>query len=293
MRILFYFFCFAFLGSVTSLTAQADKKFKLPQALNEASGLIIQAADQFWWQNDSGHPAILYQTDGEGQLTDSIPLPLVNRDWEDLTHDYNGTWYIGDFGNNCNCRKNLRIYTYQPETGKLDSILFSYPDQTAFPPAPAYRNFDMEGFVWFKDSLHLFSKNQLKVGNYYTKHYTLPASPGSYVAQLRDSIFLKKRVVTAAAISPDGEQLILLSYNFNRLLGFIPTSSASLFSFRAFEDSNFFSGTMDRYGIPPFFIATQMEAVDFWDQQTLYIASEKTAFIKARAKRYRLKPSKR
>ena len=124
----------------------------------------------------------------------TINLPLKNTDWEDLTHDNNGNLYIGEFGNNANKRRDLKIYIYNLRTQDLDSILYAYPDQTQFPPAPEYRNFDMEGFFWHQDRLHIFSKNKFRKGNYYTKHYTLSAQAGEQNLQLRDSILLKNRI---------------------------------------------------------------------------------------------------
>ena len=116
----------------------------------------------------------MYVTDGTGQLKKTIRLQNAkNRDWEELTGDDKGNIYIGDFGNNANKRDNLIIYRYNPKTEKSKKIKFSYPDQRAFPPAPAQMNFDMEGFFWLDGELHLFSKNKVMVGNYVTKHYTL------------------------------------------------------------------------------------------------------------------------
>ncbi|MCB0641428.1 MAG: hypothetical protein KDC44_07295 [Phaeodactylibacter sp.] len=267
------------------LHAQAPKKIKLPWTLHEISGLYLEDAHTFWWHNDSGGRPILYQTNQKGVLKDSIVLAqLHNKDWEDLTHDHAGTFYIGDFGNNCNCRKDLKIYLYRPADQYLDSILFDYPDQTAFPPSKAYRNFDMEGFFWHQDSLHLFSKNKLWYGNYFTKHYELPARPGTYTAELRDSLYLKNRVVTGATISEDGETVVLVSYYFKKWLGFLPTSRASIFVFRDFEDGQYLKGHKEKQVIPPFFIATQYESVDFLNKDAVYVGSEKTLFIRPRAK---------
>jgi hypothetical protein len=268
-----------------SANAQTPKKMKLPWKLHEISGLYLENSDSFWWHNDSGGKPILYQTNKKGKIKDSLVLhQLKNKDWEDLTHDQKGTFYIGDFGNNCNCRKDLKIYIYRPEDQFLDSIQFHYPDQTAFPPSKAFRNFDMEGFFYHQDSLHLFSKNKLWHGNYFTKHYVLPANPGQYTAELRDSIYLKNRVVTGASISKDGEKVVLVSYYFKKFLGFIPTSKASIFIFKGYEEGHYLQGTKIKQVIPPFFIATQYESIDFLDKERVYVGSEKTVFIRPKAK---------
>ena len=268
-----------------TLNAQNPKKVKLPWKLHEISGLYLEDSNTFWWHNDSGGKPILYQTNNKGKIKDSLVLQqLKNKDWEDLTHDQNGTFFIGDFGNNCNCRKDLKIYIYKPEDQYLDSIQFHYPDQTAFPPSKPFRNFDMEGFFFHQDSLHLFSKNKLWHGNYFTKHYVLPAAPGAYTAALRDSIYLKNRVVTGASISEDGEKVVLVSYYFKKWLGFIPTSKASIFIFKDYDEGHYLQGTKIKQGIPPYFIATQYESIDFLNKEAVYVGSEKTLFIRPRAK---------
>lgn len=275
-------------GVAWSQPADPAWKFRLPDVLQEVSGLAITGTEKFWWLNDNDHPPTLYRTDGRGRLVDSIYLQgALNRDWEDLSTDNKGYFYIGDTGNNCNCRRDLRIYRYLPDSGELDSILFRLPDQGQFPPEQPWRNFDLEAFFWWNDSLHLFSKNTLKGGNFYTKHYVLPDSPGNHVAELRDSLFLKKRVVTAAAISDDGQTVALLAYHFRLFLGFIPSSKANVFFLEDYPAGHFLQGKVRRKGIPPYFIATQWESVDFMNPDAVYVASERTLFIRPKARRIR------
>lgn len=274
---------------IVNCTIAQPRKFVLPNELEEVSGLYIDAEKNFWWLTDSGTPATLYTTDDRGCPLESINLnPIKNVDWEELSADDQGNIYIFDAGNNRNQRRDLRIYIYQPITGEVDSILFNYPDQTEFPPSPAMANFDLEGAFWHNDSLHLFSKNSLRGGNYVTKHYVLAAEAGEQTAILRDSLFLKKRVVTAAAISPDGKTVALLAYNFKRWLGFIPISGASIFLFSDFENADFLKGKRRKIGTKSFILATQFESLDWLNNEELYIASEKTVFIKPKAKRIKI-----
>lgn len=272
--------------------AKIQKKIRLPQNLLETSGLYYAGPDSLWWHNDSGDQPRLVLTDQKGNIKKELLLPVVNRDWEDITHDNFGNIYIGDFGNNANARKDLRIYIFNPINETLDSILFTYPDQQAFPPTAALCNFDMEGFFWHNDSLHLFSKNRLISGNYYTKHYILPAQAGVFTAELRDSFYLKKRVVTAAAISPDGQNVALLSYFFRKILGFIPKTRTTIWSFSDFSDTNFFQGNLRKQKVKKCLVPTQFEALDFIDNQSVYVASERTPLYKQKAKRVKLKPLK-
>lgn len=268
--------------------AQAPKNFKLPPILEEVSGLYIASSDSLYWLNDSGDRPALYLTNAKGDLLETILLPIKNIDWEDLTNDDKGNIYIGDFGNNNNNRRDLRIYIYQPTTEQLDSITYAYSDQTKFPPTLADRNFNMEGFFWYSDSLHLFSKNEVKYGNYYTKHYRLAAQSGVQSLDFQDSLDLGNRVVTAAAISPDQQAVALLAYDYRRLFGFFPISSASIFLFQNFPDHRFLRArrSKQRLGVgSPFH---QYEALDFWNNKQVLVASEGIPFYKQRVKRLQL-----
>jgi len=272
-------------------TQKTTKKcFRLPAELKEVSGLYLENENSFWWLNDGGWAPILYNSNGKGNIIDSIVLNQIkNVDWEELTSDDKGNLYIGDFGNNLNKRQNLRIYIYNKQKALLDSIQFSYPDQAHFPPSPAQQSFDMEACFWHNETLHLFSKNRMGAGNYYTKHYTLSDQPGEQVAILKDSLYLKKRVVTAASISPDGKTVAMMAYNYKRILGFLPTSAATIFILRDFEGDNFFKGRLMKRKAPGFILATQWESLDYLDYKRLFVASEQTAFIRPKAKRVKLR----
>ena len=272
---------------------QPPRQFKLPDSLPEVSGLYYGGADSLWWHNDGGRGPALFRTDLRGALLETRRLDSIrNRDWEEMTVDPAGRFYLGDFGNNLNRRRDLTIYRYDPGTGRVDSIRFRYPDQTAFPPPPEQANFDMEAMVWYRDSLHLFSKNRLQTGDYFTNHYVLPAHPGNYVAILRDSLYLKNRVVTAAALSPDGNALALLSYYFKPFLGFLPVTRTTVFVMEDFTPERFLQGRQTRYRVPKGVMPTQYEAADFIDDQTLLIASERTIMFQQRARRVSIERKK-
>jgi hypothetical protein len=277
-------FCSSVLLSQNFLT---NKKFKLTKDLPEVSGAHLVGPDSLWWLNDSGNAAAIYRTDGGGVLQESYPVTgSVNRDWEDLASAPDGRIFIGDFGNNANRRQDLCIYILSKD-GVLDSIRFAYPDQTAFPPPKDQWQFDMEGFFYHQDSLHLFSKD--KSGNsYLTKHYSLPAQAGTYTATLRGQMELPKRIVTGAAISKDGKAVVLLAYRFKMLLGFIPLTPADLFLFRDFKGTDFLSGNMRKKRGARCLMPTQYEAVDFTGPHTVYIASERTPLFHQKAKRRKL-----
>lgn len=271
------------LPSITGLSQ--PRKIKLPPVLNEVSGLYYAGPDSLWWHNDGGNAPALYLTNNQGLVQKRVVLtPLRNVDWEDITADDHGLLYIGDFGNNGSSRRDLRIYAYDPSEESLDSISFRYPDQTAFPPSQG--SFDVEGFFWHNDSLHLFSKNRLPKSSFVTKHYVLAARPGEQTAELRDSLVLRKRVVTGAAFDRATGTVALVAYYYHKLLGILPLSRASVFLFRDYPAGHFLRGVHKRKRISCL-VAPQYESIDFTGGNFLYVASEKTLFVKPRAKRIR------
>lgn len=280
----------AFILCVQGLDAQIKHHFRLPDDLREVSGLALIDEDKLIWHNDSNHDPILYITDGEGKLLNALNYPgLPSTDWEDLADSPSGDLFIGNFGNNCHCRTDLAVYVLsETAASPIDSINFHYPDQTDFPPKKKWRNFNMEAMFWYKDSLHLFSKNELDDGNFYSKHYVIPAQPGTYQAILRDSILLKNRVVSGAAISPDQQSFVLLGLKFKKLLGFIPSSKATIFVFPDFDENDFFGTEPIKKGIRPYLYALQYEAIDYIDEETLVVGSEKTSVVPPKAKRIKL-----
>lgn len=259
-------FLIAWINLPIDLPAQSlHRRTRLPEALCEVSGMARLPNGDLWMLNDGGNAPSLYRLD---PVSDSIreirSLSCTNIDWEDLSADPAGNLYIGDFGNNGNNRRDLCIYQYSLSTGMLDSILFSYPDQNVFPPAEEKnRNFDCEAMAFFRDSLHLFSKNRFK-SDHITKHYVVPARPGRYVAELRDSIRLKNRVVSGAGISGDGKTLALTAYVVGLKWGFIPFSKASVFYFTGYNNARFFKGKKRKVRLPKFLIARQFESVLEW-----------------------------
>ena len=279
---------FFMLTNAIFLTAQnrPKKQFRLPDVLREVSGLHYAAADSLWWLNDSGNSPTLYLTNGVGEIKEEIRLPIRNVDWEDLTGDDKGRLYIGDFGNNRSLRRDLKIYVYEPSSGALDSIAFRYPDQSDYNGTSATQSFNVEGFFWHQDSLHLFSKSKLPKSNYLTKHYVLSQEGEDQVAELRDSIILKKRAVTAAAIDPTTGRVALLSYYYKIVLGFWPVSKASVYFFEDYPAGYFLRGKQSRKKASCL-LSLQYESLDFVDDKYLYIASEQTKFFRPRVKRLR------
>lgn len=195
----------------------------VPAKIKETSGIEVNNKNDLWSFNDSGGQPEIYGFDTLGELKRTIVIRNgFNIDWEDITQDDNGNFYLGDFGNNENSRKDLAIYKIPNplnlfnDTVDAEVIKFSYPDQTEFPPAKDKRNYDMEAFFYHNDSLYLFSKNRTEPYSGFLRVYTLPVLAGEYKAKLIDSIYLGTGPffadwITSADISSDKSSFILLS----------------------------------------------------------------------------------
>ncbi len=255
-------------NAISAQTFVLNQLCNLPAEVGESSGLENGPDQCFWTHNDSGNSAILYCLDTTCTIVRTISISgAANTDWEDLAKDDEGNLYIGDFGNNSMIRTDLHVLIV-PEidaaTGSAevsDTIRFSYPDQHHFPPIGNYGNFDMEAFVWYNDSLHLFSKDRSNPSVGYTKRYKLPAQGGTYEAELVDSFETAQTnfifSITAADLSADNSKLALLT-------------SDRLWLFSNYIGSDFFGGDVAEIEFGTF---TQKEGVVFRDG-FLYLTDE-------------------
>jgi hypothetical protein len=273
-------------GNLNGQNIVPIKVCDFPAELNETSGLVKIAPNKFVTHTDSGNEPKLFVFDSSGLVQRRIKVSnATNVDWEDMTMDTKGNLYIGDFGNNNNDRKDLRIYTVaSPNTYTKDSTVagitnFSYPDQKAFPPAVPLQNFDMEAFFWFNDSLYLFTKNRTNPYNGYTKCYQLPARSGTFVAKLVDSFYtgsgsFLNYSITGSAIYPNGNKMILLGYDKCWLFG-------------NFNGRNFFKGMLNTLSFPSI---SQKEGIWFENAQNAWYSQENSILGTAGLYRFTIPP---
>lgn len=166
--LLFQIYFFGFISLCKSQTINLITKCSLPFILTEASGLEVTNRNSFWSHNDSGGNNELYNFDSTSALRKTLAISnSANTDWEDSARDSAGNIFIGDFGNNDNDRKNLKIYKIPNPSSiggnsvSAEVIKFIYPDQTAFPPSKPFRNFDVEAMLFFAIHFIYFRKTGL------------------------------------------------------------------------------------------------------------------------------------
>lgn len=191
-------------------------KAELPQEVHETSGLFFHQG-RLWTHNDSGGKPVLYALDtATFQVVQRVTLGNAkNKDWEDVCTDGERV-YVGDFGNNKGKRKNLRIYTFPlsalPESGdttiQVDSIRFSFGDQTVFEHQKHEHDYDCESIFATEDFLYLFSKGWA-TGT--TRLYRLPKEPGTYVAEVVNG-FDSQGLITGADYDRESKMLVLVGY---------------------------------------------------------------------------------
>lgn len=246
---------------------QVRRMARMPREVTESSGLVRAADGHLWTHNDSGHENRLFKVDMEGKLLETFRVPgASNVDWEDLARDSSGYLYIGDFGNNANNRRDLRIYRVnEQERMPADTIGFSYAGQNVFPPAKTQHNFDAEAFFWHKDRLFLFSKNRWVRAP--TIVYELPATPGTYLARPSDTLLLRA-MITGADISPDRKKIALLGYG-------------KLYLFEAADSLDLFRG---RRVCIPIARSGQAEAVVFLPNNDIIFSNEGGKIFQVRKK---------
>lgn len=252
-------------------TLNLSELANLPAQVHETSGLETSDNQTYWTHNDSGGGAELYQLSANGQILRSLSLDGVqNVDWEDIAADDQGNFFIGDFGNNNNDRRDLIIYKIPNPAGitgtsvRPDTIRFSYPEQPGFPPAAGRLHYDLEAMFWHEGKLYLFSKNRTAPFDGYTRLYRLPDAPGHYQAQLLDSFYTgagPKELfwITGADISPDGKRMVLMSTD-------------KLWLFTCFAGDAFFKGAVRQIQLNS---ASQKEAIVFDAPHRIAVSDER------------------
>jgi hypothetical protein len=253
----------------------STKLVTLDSKLKEISGIEVDKAGNVWGINDGGNSAQLHQIKSDGTVSKTITITNAkNLDWEDMTQDDFGHFFIGDFGNNDNIRKWLTIYKIEnpidikgTET-QAEIIKFTFPEQLNFPPKASEKNFDLEAFVFYKKSLYLFSKNRTEPFNGDTNLYKIGDHADNYQAGFVSNFntcttYEKLCWITSAALSPDRTKLVLLD-------------SERLWLFENWQDDDFFSG--DAYKID-LGIVTQKEAVTFVDDNAIIFTDEEFSGI--------------
>lgn len=245
---------------------------ELPNSQNETSGLAwIQ--NRLFSINDGGNTNQIFELNPEtGSVIRTITVSNAkNVDWEDLAQS-DTHLFLGDFGNNSGKRTDLSIVKISiPELlnsteVNSEKITFTFSDQTDFSGNEVNHNFDCEGFVFWNEKLHLFSKNR---GDHKTKHYTLVPETGIGTAIL-SSVFDSQGLITGAAIETTSNSLCLLGYENKGL-----SSQVFIWLFSDYLGEDFFSGKIHKILLGSPAQLSQTEGITFQDGFKVLISGEK------------------
>ncbi len=274
MKSISIFITFLFLGC-SSNYGQLEYVVKFPKKLSENSGIEkISEKGLLWIIEDSGNKDHIYGVNNKGKIIKEINIKNAeNIDWEDIAKDNDGNLYIGDFGNNNNNRKDLKIYKVSnPDNVKGDElkatkISFYYPEQLNFPPKKNKLFYDAEALLYFKKHLYIFTKNRSKPFDGKTLLYRIPATKGNHKATLIGSFKTCKQylhcAVTAASISPDKKRVAILSHD-------------KVWVFTDFKSDNFFKGNVQEIPLDHY---SQKEGLCFKNNNTLLISDEDNILV--------------
>ncbi len=262
---------FIFLISVFSLYGQKTQKLgKISAEITESSGLVIYNDTLLITHNDSGDKPILYFLNLKGKLVHQVLIQNAkNLDWEDITKDDKGNFYIADIGNNSNQRKDLKIYKIKGENLlKVSSILAEaieiiYSEQTDFPPKDEELNFDAEGIAYHNDSLWIVTKCRTVPFDGIAYIYKLPTKSGVYKLKRKTQLFIGKHGFMQDAITAIDiykEKLYLLTYN--RLL--------------VYQIDNQKLNFENQFFLKPY---SQKEAVVVKNNREIYLTDESTKIL--------------
>lgn len=179
--------------------------------IDEASGMAASVKNPgvLWLNNDSGDGAFLYAVDGKsGQLRAYLKLPGVKaKDWESLRLAPDGLFTIADIGDNDSKRKDITLYRV-PEP-----ILAPGGPQRLVAPKPQRFPLRYPGGPRNAETLLVHPKTGAhfiitKTDSGISEIYAVPEFRGLQ----RLGTVRAGGEVTDGAISPNGQELALLTY---------------------------------------------------------------------------------
>nr|WP_315853233.1 hypothetical protein [Alteromonas oceanisediminis] len=245
---------------------------ELDEQLDEISGIEFDKRGNLWAINDGGDKPRLYQIDSDGKVSRTIDIENAkNWDWEDMTQNDFGHFFIGDFGNNSKDREWMTIYKIEnpidikSASTRAEVIKFTYPDFDDQDSSDHFADahYDIEAFVYFKRRLYLFTKNRSLPFDGKTRLYRIGDHAANFKAEFIGefsscSTLRELCWITSAALSPDRSKLVLLG-------------SDRLWLFEDWEGDNFFSGQIYQIDLG---LVTQKEAVTFKNDTTVIFTDE-------------------
>lgn len=247
--------------------------------LLESSGVVTSRKHPglLWTMNDSGGEAALFLVDTAGITLATYAVPnAVNTDWEALGRGPCGKReciYIGDTGDNGRDRRSVTLYR-TPEPNPPRAGEKGWSGTAAKPEALEVRypdgSHDVEAmYVEPDESVALITKGRSGGALVFRVPGSAWGERRPVVALRSDSLpipigFLTGRLVTDAALAPDGHRVAVRTY---RDIWFFTRDTTG----RLTPDPT--RPVCDIAGLEP-----QGEGIDWWDESTLVLTSERGLF---------------
>ena len=242
-------------------------------AMLEGSSSLIFWNNGYWTWNDHGD-SCLYRIDTtDASILESLCINGIdNYDMEEISQD-SLYLYLGDVGNNNGFRQDLHILRVSKDSLlagiiEMDTIWFSYEDQTDFSYHPQATDFDCEAFIVTEDSIYLFTKQWVSMQ---TTLYVLPKTPGTHIAQRRET-YPVNGLITGATYVPEYRLVTLCGYEFD-MANYASALHPFLILLYDFQDHNFFSGNKRRLDFNTSTRA-QVEAIATHNTLDFYVTNE-------------------
>ena len=240
--------------------------------LDNTSSLIYWE-NGYWTFNDKTSCCLYLLDSTNAVILDSLCIEgIENKDIEEIAQD-SLYLYLGDVGNNIGWRQDLHILRISKEsllnqTFEVDTIWFSYEDQTDFSYQLENTDFDCEAFVVTHDSIYLFTKQW---NSEQTTFYGIPKTPGTYIAH-RHETYDVQGLVTGATYVPEYRLVVLCGYDFNGG-NYLTALHPFIVLLYDFQGDNFFSGNKRRldFGL---LVKQQTEAIATSNALDFYLTNE-------------------
>lgn len=239
----------------------------------EGTSTLFYWNNGYWTYNDHNDNC-LYRIDSTNASTlETLCINgLSNYDTEEISQD-SLYLYFGEIGNNSGSRQDLHILRISKEsilnqTFDVDTLWFSYEDQTSFTPQPQASDFDCEAFIVGRDSIYLFTKQWASTQ---TTLYSLPKTPGHHIAHRGDT-YNVNGLITGATYMPEYLLVVLCGYDYdteNLLLALHPF----IVLLYDFQETKFFSGNKRRLDFD-YSVRAQMEAIATHNALDYYLTNE-------------------
>lgn len=243
-------------------------------SLLEGSSSLIWWDNGFWTFNDHSDSCLYHLDATNAAIIEALCINgIYNYDIEEISQD-SLFFYLGDVGNNNGFRQDLHILRIGKDALlnqmlEVDTIWFSYEDQTDFSYLPQATDFDCEAFVVSQDSIYLFTKQWVSMQ---TTIYALPKTPGTHVARKR-ATYDVDGLITGATYLPEYRLVALCGYEFD-ISNYSSLFHPFLVLLYDFQEDNFFSGNKRRLDLD-YSTWAQVEAIATHNALDFYLTNER------------------